>query len=52
MTVLSDGGKLRIYYRGHNVLHPEVVCYAESSDGINWCRPDRRRPGAGRVRRF
>jgi hypothetical protein len=51
MTVLTDekAGKFRMYYRGRQVLyddkglhvtHPEVVCYAESPDGINWRRPE------------
>jgi len=48
MTILRGEGKYQMYYRGRNVLydekglhvtHPEVVCYAESVDGINWWRP-------------
>ena len=44
---LPDAGRYRMYYRGRNVLydqkglhltHPEVVCYAESDDGITWRR--------------
>jgi hypothetical protein len=45
-TVLKDGDICRMYYRGwghadtrNKQLHPAVVCYAESSDGINWKRP-------------
>ncbi|MEQ8788965.1 MAG: hypothetical protein RIC55_21820 [Pirellulaceae bacterium] len=52
-TVLADGGKLRLYYRGDKVpgahwregwgkYHEgEVTLYAESSDGgIHWSEPD------------
>ena len=48
-TVFEDGGLYRIYYRGTHIVytqgkgenvHREVVCYAESSDGIHWTRPD------------
>ena len=52
-TVLKDGGKLRLYYRGHRVpgaqwrngwarTHAgEVTLYAESTDGgINWTEPN------------
>lgn len=47
-TVFYDGQKYRMYYRGHHVEahgsgkiknHPEVVCYAESEDGIHWVKP-------------
>jgi hypothetical protein len=47
-TVFFDGEKYRMYYRGHHVAahgsgkienHPEVVCYAESDDGIHWTKP-------------
>jgi hypothetical protein len=46
-TVFQDGDILRMYYRGLNVdwtqkdfkTHPEVVCYAESTDGIHWKKP-------------
>ncbi len=45
-TVIHDGGLYRLYYRG--VVTPategrqgvNVTCYAESSDGIHWTRPD------------
>jgi len=43
-TVIQDGGKLRLYYRG--LPEPgkdggpnEVTCYAESSDGVRFTRP-------------
>jgi hypothetical protein len=48
-TVFQDGDLYRMYYRGTHIVytmgkgtsvHPEVVCYAESADGIRWTRPD------------
>jgi hypothetical protein len=48
-TVLQEGGLFRMYYRGHGYLllekklasaHQEVICYAESTDGIRWTKPD------------
>jgi hypothetical protein len=46
-TIFQDGSLYRMYYRGwdHDMSagkqrHPAVVCYAESSDGIRWRRPD------------
>lgn len=46
-TVFQDGGRYRMYYRGSHwdpakrrATHPEVTCYAESRDGINWTKPD------------
>ena len=48
-SVFQDGDIYRMYYRGwHFVVakdsldlpHGEVVCYAESDDGIHWTRPD------------
>jgi len=48
-TVFQDGDLYRMYYRGTHIVysqgkgtttHPEVVCYAESRDGIQWSRPD------------
>lgn len=48
-TVIQEGDRYRLYYRGSNMqltkgkityTHPEVTCYAESNDGINWVRPD------------
>lgn len=53
VTVLHDGEKFRLYYRGRaNLpdsrnpvavdldLEYQVTCYAESDDGINWTRPN------------
>jgi len=46
VTVFQDGDVYRMYYRGRQWLktgvdgHPTVTCYAESSDGITWTRPD------------
>ncbi|HJN10812.1 MAG TPA: hypothetical protein QF564_19150 [Pirellulaceae bacterium] len=48
-TVFHDkaAGLYRMYYRGSHfntdtkkVAHPEVTCYAESKDGINWSKPE------------
>ena len=48
-TVFRDGDLYRMYYRGTETIytqgkvtapHREVVCYAESEDGINWVRPE------------
>lgn len=48
-TVIQDGDLYRMYYRGHRYLiddpplrqaQPEVVCYAESRDGVNWLKPN------------
>ncbi len=43
-TVLRDGDRFRMYYRGmpepHHDLDTEVTCMAESSDGIHWTRPE------------
>lgn len=48
-TVFQDGDIYRMYYRGHRyVIDPpplrqaqsEVVCYAESRDGIHWVKPN------------
>jgi len=47
-TVFQDGNIYRMYYRGHAYLledpplrmaQSEVVCYAESKDGIHWDKP-------------
>ncbi|MEW6749734.1 MAG: hypothetical protein AB1505_02000 [Candidatus Latescibacterota bacterium] len=49
VTVFQDGQRYRMYYRGcqYSYLegrdrpnHPDVYCYAESTDGIHWTRPD------------
>ena len=48
-TVIQDGDTYRLYYRGFNfdlvnnqirTTNAEVACYAESSDGINWKKPE------------
>lgn len=46
-TMFRDGNICRMYYRGSNhdektqkQSHPPMVCYAQSSDGINWERPN------------
>ena len=46
-TIFRDGPLYRMYYRGSDfdmdkkkAVHPELVCYAESGDGIHWNRPE------------
>ena len=44
-TVIKDAERYRMYYRGLPVAgqdgkENEVVCYAESKDGITWTRPN------------
>jgi hypothetical protein len=46
-TIFQDGDKYRMYYRGSHyntetkkATHPEVTCYAESTDGIRWTKPE------------
>jgi hypothetical protein len=46
-TVFQDGGLYRMYYRAadwdskkQKELHDQVICYAESKDGIHWTKPD------------
>lgn len=46
-TVFRDGDLFRMYYRGSHYdeatrqsAHPEVICYAESKDGIHWRKPN------------
>lgn len=46
-TVFQDGNLYRMYYRGGEQTfkgeppaHPFTVCYAESSEGIRWRKPD------------
>lgn len=48
-TVFRDGPVCRMYYRASHFPstavtakeeHPELTCYAESSDGIRWTKPD------------
>jgi len=45
-TVIQDGDQLRMYYRGlpeaKHSLSTEVTCYAESTDGIHWTKPNLR----------
>lgn len=43
VTVFKDKDRFRMYYRGMgsgNGANGEVTCYAESSDGIKWIKPD------------
>lgn len=43
VTVLRDGERVRLYYRGGGDVdpdQPEVVCLAESADGIAFTRPN------------
>jgi len=49
MKVFHDGTRYRMYYRGSdgvyskdgfNSPHPETACYAESTDGIHWVKPE------------
>ena len=45
LPVFQDGELYRMYYRGLQVTdgklaHREVVCYAESRDGVKWRRPE------------
>ena len=47
ITVFRDGDLYRMYYRALHVdfsqstfrQRPEVICYAESEDGVHWDRP-------------
>jgi len=48
-TVFQDGEIYRMYYRGSHhpaaadkmkATHPQLVCYAESDDGIHWRKPE------------
>ena len=49
VTVFQDGNKYRMYYRAAHYsylegkdrpTHQNLYCYAESSDGIHWIKPD------------
>ncbi len=40
ITVLKEDETYRMYYRGAPGDGPEVTCYAESDDGIEWRKPD------------
>lgn len=37
-TVMRDQGKLRMWYRCYTPA--EIFCYAESTDGIHWTKPE------------
>lgn len=44
-TIIKDGTQFKLYYRGVREAkgdgnETEVTCYAESSDGINWKKPN------------
>ncbi len=46
-TVFRDGDRYRMYYRGSTrkgsdefPKHQEYTCYAESTDGVHWTKPD------------
>lgn len=43
-TVIQDGPRVRLYYRGHipdggDASADQVTCYAESADGVTFTRP-------------
>ena len=45
VTVIKEGGKFRLYYRGlagvgGNGSSAETTYYAESNDGIHWEKPE------------
>jgi hypothetical protein len=40
VTILQDGQRYRMYYRGGGELSREQTCLAESDDGIHWTRPN------------
>jgi hypothetical protein len=44
VTVIKDGATYRMYYRGlpeaRHAQDVEVTCYAESSDGVRWTKPN------------
>ncbi len=43
-TVFKDGNIYRMYYRASTIRHKKTahkyLCYAESTDGINWVKPN------------
>lgn len=39
VTILKDGPRFRMYYRGGGDLGRECTCVADSDDGIRWTRP-------------
>lgn len=41
--VMYEGGKFRMWYAAGETYEPNVICYAESSDGIHWIK-DARNP--------
>jgi hypothetical protein len=56
VTVIRDGGKYRMYYRGAGTSSGKdtegVTCCAESTDGVRWTRPELDlypAPGGGRT---
>ncbi len=40
LTVLDDGGKLRMWYICRDKQNRPNVAYAESTDGVNWIKPN------------
>jgi hypothetical protein len=40
VSVLKDGKRFRMYYRGGGDQTVEHVCLAASDDGVNWVRPE------------
>lgn len=40
LTVLDDGGKLRMWYICRDKNNVPNVAYAESTDGVNWIKPN------------
>lgn len=40
LTVLDDGGKLRMWYICRDKKNQPNVAYAESADGVNWIKPN------------
>ena len=42
-TIMEDDGVYRMYYRGldrNGTSGMNTICYAESTDGVNWTKPD------------
>lgn len=39
VTMMRDGDRFRMYYRGGGETTQESTCMAESTDGIHWIRP-------------
>jgi hypothetical protein len=44
-TVIHDGDRYRLYYRGlptakRELVSDTVTCYAESADGVHWTKPE------------